>query len=61
MSSPTWNDIALVLPADGEIVWIRRLMVNYPMLAAWNESSSVFIAPNGLSIPWYMIGKWRVQ
>jgi len=53
-----WFDIALVLPIDGQTVYVRRIGVENPYNAVWIDLSATFLLDNGLELPWYFVSKW---
>ena len=54
-----WNFMVVSQPANGEIVWVRMLYVQYPFQAIWDSSTATFAVPGLTPIPWYFITKWR--
>jgi len=61
MAVSPWQDILAVQPLDTQVVWVRRLMVEIPYLATWDDAAATFTFSNGWIIPWYYISKWRPQ
>lgn len=55
-----WHDITIVTPADGQQVWIRRLLVEYPIKAVWNDGPKTWTTVTGLTMPWYFVARWRI-
>lgn len=53
-----WYDIAAVLPADGQLVYVRRLMYENPYEATWHDVDDGFTMPNGLILPWQWVSRW---
>jgi hypothetical protein len=55
-----WNDIIITQPVNGQLVWIRRLLLEVPTQATWTTVAQTFTTAAGLTLPWYMVSKWRV-
>jgi hypothetical protein len=58
-----WHDTWVLLPADGQTVWIRRVnWFSTPVLATWSTSALTFtITTTTLSLSWTWISSWRLQ
>lgn len=56
-----WTDPTITLPANGQTVYIRRLLYGSmtPLDAVFVSAGSTFTCPNGLSLPWYFVARWK--
>jgi len=54
-----WKDVAVILPADGQVVWIRRLQVEVPYSVTYHSATNSFTMPNGLDLSWEFVSRWR--
>lgn len=63
MNPPPWKDMFQVLPADAQVVWVRRARWFYtPALASWADGAGEFnIVATGKVLPWWEIRSWRAQ
>ena len=61
MAVSPWVDVYVTQPADGQVVWVRRLMVEIPYLATWSAAGQTFTLANGYVIPIAFSSKWRPQ
>ena len=56
-----WNILVKIQPADGQIVWIRQLYVEYPVKATWHTATASFTVPGfATDLPWYFVQRWQV-
>jgi hypothetical protein len=56
-----WNNVSVVLPTPGQIVWVR---VNYfygtPFKAQWENDTFAFNSlVTGLSFPFWTVARWK--
>lgn len=58
-----WTSPAVAMPEEGTSVWVRLFMsVAPPFLARWNGELQMFIVDDtGLTLPWWMVQKWKPQ
>lgn len=56
-----WHDTTVLLPADAQAVYIRRLLYGgqTPVSAIYRAASVSFEVPTGELLAWYFVGVWR--
>jgi hypothetical protein len=61
MAASPWQDIYIAQPANGAVVWVRRLLSEIPYLATWSLAGQNFTLANGMVIGVQWVSKWRPQ